>query len=232
MNNEILFFIYSIFYKLADEFDDEEIYNLYFPNGKVIIYPILILYTIYLFYFNDYSSDVFIILFVFELWYILIIIFCYFDIIFLVKIAEIKLTLEDPFILLTIFQFPMFFYKFYSILKNNLFIIIFSIFFGALSGGIQDIDNSILGTYVLNNKYKNENKKEYKIIYRIFLVLLFSLSYFFIKKSIIQLTFLFCIGYFGTSVVSLTLQIILENNIEDKKLEEKIYTLKENIRSK
>jgi hypothetical protein len=211
MYEKILFFVYSIFYKLADEFDDEEIYNLYFPNGKLVIYSILILYTIYLFYFNDYNSDTFILLFLYELWYILILIFVYFDI-YLVKIAEMKLTLQDPFTLLTIVQFPIFIYSFYYVIKNNLYTFIFLFIAALLVGIFQDIDNSILGTYILNNKYKNKNRKENKIIYRTIVVLLLSVSYFIIQTSIIQLSLLFLIGYFGTSVVSLTLQIILEED--------------------
>jgi len=226
MSDHILFFIYSIFYKLADEFDDEEIYNLYFPNGKLVIYSILIIYTIYLFYFNDYDSDTFIILFLIELFYIFILICNYFDI-FLVKLGEMKLTLQDPFTLLSIVQFPIFIYSFYYVIKNNLYTCTYLIICMILVGLFQDIDNSLLGTYVLNNKYKNENEKEYKIIYRTFLVLLLSLSYFIIQTSIIQISSLFLIGYFGTSVVSLILQKILENNIEDKKLKEKMSELKD-----
>jgi hypothetical protein len=140
-----------------------------------------------------------------------------------------KLTLQDPFTLLTIVQFPIFIHSFYYIIKNNLYTFIYLFISAILVGLFQDIDNSILGTYILNNKYKNENKKEYKIIYRTFLVLLLSLSYFIIQTSIIQLSLLFLIGYFGTSVVSLTLQIILENNIEDKKLSKQIDELKKLI---
>lgn len=224
----ILFFIYSIFYKLADEFDDEEIYNLYFPNGKMVIYPILILYTTYLFYFNDYNSDTFILLFLYEFWYILILCFRYFDI-FLFRLGEMQLTLQDPFSLLTIVQFPIFIYSFYYIIKNNLYTFIYLFIAAIFVGLFQDLDNSILGTYILNNNYKNENRKENKIIYRIFLVLLLSLSYFIIQTSIIQISSLFLIGYFGTSVLSLTLQIILENNIEDKKFSEQIDELKKLI---
>jgi hypothetical protein len=228
MYEDILIFIYSIFYKLADEFDDEEIYNLYFPNGKLIIYPILILYTIYLFYFNDYKSDTFIIFFFIELFYILILFLCYFDI-FLCKIAEVKLTLQDPFALLTIVKFPMFIYKFYYSLSNKLLDIIYLFIIIILVGIFQDVDNSILGTYILNNKYKNKNKKEYKIIYRTFLVLLFFLCYFIFKRNINQLTMIFAIGYFGTSVVSLTLQIILENNLEDKNLKLQLDEFKKSL---
>jgi hypothetical protein len=120
MNYEILSLTYGIIYKLADELDDEEIYNNIFPNGKLIIYPILFLYNIYFFYFNDYNSEVFILTFLLEIWYIVILFFRYFDI-FLVKIAEMKLSLQDPFTLLTILLLPMFIYKFYDVLVNNLF---------------------------------------------------------------------------------------------------------------
>ena len=72
MNYENISLTYGIIYKLSDELDDEQIYNNIFPNGKLIVYPILFLYNIYFFYFNDYNSDVFILTFLLELWYIVI----------------------------------------------------------------------------------------------------------------------------------------------------------------
>ena len=228
--NNILSLTYGIFYKLADELYDEEIYNNIFPNAKLIIYPILFLYNIYFFYFNDYNSEVFILTFLLEIWYIVILFLRYFDI-FLVKIAEMNLTLQDPFTLLTILLLPMFVYKFYDILVNNLFIIIFLFIFGGVAGIIQDIDNSILGTYILKNKY-NKFKKEYKIIYRslLLIIILLSLNCLHIKISVSSFMYLisyFLVGYLTTSVISLIFQIILENIIENINLKEKIHNLKE-----
>jgi len=222
MYENVLIFIYSIFYKLTDDFDDEEIYNLYFPNGKIIIYSIFFSYTIYLFYFKDYNSYTYLFLFVLEFWYLLILILKYFNS-FLVILGEMKLTLKDPFTLLTIIKLPMFIYKFNYIFKFKMTNFVFLNIIFIIIGVFQDIDNSIIGTYILNNKYKNN--KTCKIIYRIFLVLFLTLCYTFIDNNVIKLPLLFLIGYFGTSVYSLILQLFLEDDIENKKFYNKLNNL-------
>ena len=92
-------FIYAIIYKLADDFDDEEVYNIYFPNGKYICYTILIFYTIYLFYFKDITSCIYFNLFILELGYIFFLLVKYLNYSNIIIIGEIKLSLYDPFTL-------------------------------------------------------------------------------------------------------------------------------------
>ena len=111
-------FLYSIIYKIADEFDDEEIYNLHFPNGKWIIYSILVLSTIYLFYFYDKNSDVFVFLFTIEIGYLLILFFKYTENI-LFKLGEMRLSFDDPFTLLSIVQLPLFTCTFFNVIRTN-----------------------------------------------------------------------------------------------------------------
>jgi hypothetical protein len=92
---------------------------------------------------------------------------------------------------------------------------------------IHDIDNSLLGIYILNNKYNGKNKRENKIIYRIVLssVLYLSLPYINVKNQVIKPSIIFTIAYFMTSVFSLIVQIILENNNENEKITKEIYLL-------
>lgn len=83
------------------------------------------------------------------------------------------------------------------------------------SGIFQDIDNSLLGKYIFKNKYNiTPHKKYYKSIYRIFLVLFLCLLYKYCYNDIFKYGILFSISYFGTSVVSLFLQMFLENKIK------------------
>jgi hypothetical protein len=92
---------------------------------------------------------------------------------------------------------------------------------------IQDIDNSLLGIYILNNKYNGKNKRENKIIYRLVLsfLLYLSLPYMDVKNQVIKSSIIFTIAYFMTSVFSLIVQIILENNNENEKITKEIYFL-------
>jgi hypothetical protein len=65
--------IYGILYKLADEFDDEEIYSKWFPYGKTLVYTLFGLFTFYILYFTDNRRPIFLYLISNCIWYILII---------------------------------------------------------------------------------------------------------------------------------------------------------------
>ena len=226
MHENILFILYAIIYKLTDDFYDEEIYNLYFPYGKLVIFPIVFIYTLYLFYCRDYNSTVFLFLFCFEFCYICCLLLRYLNS-FLTCLGEMNLSIYDPFTLLTFLKLPMFIYKFYDTFVLNFNIIFTFILFAFFIGMIHDIDNSLLGIYILNNKYNGKNKRENKIIYRLVLSFLFYLSLLYkdFKNKVIKSSIIFSIAYFMTSVFSLIVQIILENNNENEKITKEIYFL-------
>ena len=226
MHENILFILYAIIYKLTDDFYDEEIYNLYFPYGKLVIFPIVFIYTLYLFYCSDYNSTVFLFLFCFEFCYICCLLLRYLNS-FLTCLGEMNLSIYDPFTLLTFLKLPMFIYKFYDTFVLNFNIIFTFILFAFFIGMIHDIDNSLLGIYILNNKYNGKNKRENKIIYRLVLSFLFYLSLLYkdFKNKVIKSSIIFSIAYFMTSVFSLIVQIILENNNENEKITKEIYFL-------
>jgi hypothetical protein len=231
MNDTIHFILYGILCKIVDDFYDEDIYKEYFPNAIIFFYFLITIYTIYLFYFKNTNDDMFLILFGFEIFYILLLICDSFHYNDLVILAEMSLNINDPFTIIALIQLPMFIITFKKIIKDN--IILFLNFFclGILSGIIQDVDNSILGKYIFKNKYKNTpNKKKYKFIYRIGLTFLYCLIYkFIITNSTLKCFILFYISYLLTSVVSLYIQIMLEEHKENKIFIEKVMNIKNTL---
>ena len=231
MNDTIHCILYGILCKIVDDFYDEDIYKEYFPNVNIFFYFLISIYTIYLFYFKNTNDDMFLILFGFEIFYILLLICDSFHYNDLVNLAEISLNINDPFTMIALIQLPMFIIKFKKIIKDNI-VLFFKIFFiGILSGIIQDVDNSLLGKYVFKNKYNNTpNKKKYKFLYRIGLTFLYCLIYkFIISNTTLKCGNLFYIFYLLTSVVSLYIQIMLEEYKEHKIFIEKVIKIKKTL---
>ena len=232
MNNTIHFILYGIVYKLVDDFYDEEIYNECFPNANVFFNVIVIIYTIYLFYFKSTDSTIFLFLFLSEIFYILFLFCNYFGYNDIVKLAEIKLTLYDPFTLLSIVLLPNFILHFYKILCFNYKTLIILFIFFIFIGIFQDIDNSLFGRYVLNNKLNNTQcKKKYKLIYRLSVIFIIGL-YDYLPNQLYKNIFTFITTYSITSSLSLYLQIMLEEDKEHKIFIEKINNIKNQLTQK
>lgn len=232
MKDTIHFILCGILSKIIDDFYDEDIYKEYFPNVNIFFYFLGAIYTIYLFYFKNTDDNIFIYLFLVELGYIAFLFFKYIGLYDLSKIAEINLTLEDPFTILALIQLPMFLFTFNKIMRKNYRMLI-RLFIGSiLLGIIQDIDNSLLGKYIFKNKYNQDNnKKKYKFVYRIGFVLLFAFKLAFLNKYIkINIDVdIFIISYLLTSVISLYIQIMLEEHKEHKIFIEKLNDIKNKI---
>ena len=233
MNDTIHFILCAILSKIVDDFYDEDIYKEYFPNVNIFFNFLAVIYVFYLFYFKNTNNSIFIFLFLIELGYILFLFFSYAGWNDLSKIAEINVTLADPFTMMAIIQLPMFLFSFNKIIRKN-YIILLRLFFASILFGIfQDVDNSLLGKYVFKNKYnKGPNKKKYKIIYRICLVFLYYYAFvnkFFNFDNIGKDTSIFGIFYLLTSVVSLYIQIMLEEHKEHKNFIENIMNIKNSI---
>jgi hypothetical protein len=132
---------------------------------------------------------------------------------------------EDPFFLLMLIKLPKFIYDFYYVIKkinfNHCFI---SALIILLIGLIQDIDkSSFLYIYILK-KYNYLYKKEHKIIYRLFLSLLYTFCFYnFYNIAFLKYIFINAVGYFLSSSISLYIQIKYEDNIND------IYYIPDNI---
>lgn len=147
------------------------------------------------------------------------------------KIGEINVTLDDPFTIITLIQLPMFIIIFNKTIRENFIIFIKLFFAGVLFGIIQDVDNSLLGKYIFKNRYKDTpNKKKYKFIYRLGLALFYCLNYkYFVVNDIAKCGTLFIIFYLLTSVVSLYIQIMLEERKEHKIFIEKVIKIKKTL---
>jgi hypothetical protein len=218
MNDTIHCILYSILYKIVDDFYDEDIYKEYFPNANIFFYVLIAIYTIYLFYFKNRNHDMFIILIFIEACYIICLFFSYAGLDDLSKIGEINVTLDDPFTILTSIQLPMFLMSFYKIIRENFILWINLSCAGILFGIIQDVDNSILGKYLFKNRYRDTpDKKKYKFIYRLGLAFLYFLYYkFFASNKVVKCGNLFILFYLLASVVSLYIQIMLQEYKEHK----------------
>ena len=182
-----------------------------------------------MFYFKSIDSTIFLTLFLLELGYIAFLFFKYFGWNYLSNIAEINVTLDDPFTLLALINLPMLLFNFNKIIKKNIILLFHLSYAGILFGIFQDIDNSLLGKYIFNNKYnKLHDKKKYKIIYRIGLAFLWwSFIYKFCSTTnTAKNGSIFIIFYLLTSVVSLYLQIILEEHKEHTIFIEKVNNIK------
>ena len=178
--------LYGVLFKLADDFYDEEIYNTWFPMGKIIIYPLLILYTIYLFYFKSKDSLIYPFLFAQQIWYTIILSSKYFKKMEMIQLlGEMELTLDDPFTQLSLIQLPGFIYNFNYVFKTHLVTLSWLIIGNLFVGTFQDIDNSIFGTYILQNRFnKPKSKKIKKIIYRSIFILILLVLLFLFKNTI------------------------------------------------
>jgi len=218
MNDTIHCALYAILYKIVDDFYDEDIYKEYFPNVNIFFNFLMVIYTIYLFYFQNTKSDIFIFLFFIQICYIIFLSFSYMGCDDLSKIGEINVTLDDPFTIITLIQLPMFIMIFIKTIREN-FTVLIKLFFAAfLFGIVQDIDSSLLGKYIFKNKYNNTpNKKKYKLIYRLGLSLAFCLAYKIIDiNNTEKCGTLFTIFYLLASVISLYIQIMLEEHKDHK----------------
>jgi hypothetical protein len=232
MNDTIHFILYGILYKIVDDFYDEDIYKEYFPNANIFFYFLISIYTIYLFYFKNTNDDMFIFLFFAEICYVIFLFLNYTGFNDLLKIAEINLSLDDPFTILTLIQLPMFIINFNKMIKENYILFAKFVCLGILIGIIQDVDNSLLGKYILKDKYKNTpHRKKYKFIYRIGLLFLFCLMYKFIITNISIKCGLFfnVFFYILTSICSLYIQIMLEEHKEHKMFIEKVMNIKNTL---
>jgi len=234
MNDTIHFILCGILSKIIDDFYDEDIYKEYFPNVNIFFYFLSAIYVFYLFYFKNTNDNIFIFLFLIELGYIAFLFFKYIGWNDLSKIAEIHLTLYDPFTVMALIQLPMFLLTFNRIIRKN-YMLLLRLSIGSILFGIfQDVDNSLIGKYIFKNKYNQGiNKKKYKFIYRICFVSLFIIQRVFSKflKFIdieIQ-TNIFIIFYLLTSVCSLYIQIMLEENKEHKMFIENVTKIKKTL---
>ena len=229
MNDIIHCILYSILYKIVDDFYDEEIYKEYFPNANIFFYFLISIYTVYLFYFKNTNDDMFLFLFGFEIFYILLLLCDYLGFNDIVKLGEIRFNIYDPYTIITLIQLPMFIIIFNKTIRENFIILIQLSFLAILFGIIQDVDNSLLGKYVFNNKYNNTpDKKKYKFIYRVGLTFLCCLIYKFINNTL-KCGTLFTTTYFTSSVVSLYVQIMLEEHKEHKMFIEKVANIKNTL---
>lgn len=231
MNDTIHCILYSILYKVVDDFYDEDIYKEYFPNANIFFYFLAAIYTIYLFYFKNTNDDMFIILIFIEACYITSLFFNYSGLDDLSKIGEINLTLDDPFTILTLIQLPMFLISFYKIIIENFTLWVNLSYASILFGIIQDVDNSLLGKYVFKNKYRDTpNKKKYKFIYRSGLAFIYFLYYkYFANNKVVKCGNIFILFYLIASVVSLYIQIMLEEHKEHKIFIGKVIDIKNNL---
>ena len=221
-------FILGALYKLIDDFCDEEVLNTLFPNGKLICYMIIIFYTIYLFYFKHVSTNIYIMLFVAEIYYILT---------FLLKrwykktidsIIFIEFSVYDPFFLLMLIKLPKFIHDFYYMcLTINYKNIIITTSIITLIAIFQDIEPSSLFGLVI---FKNNNfayKKEYKLIYRFLLTIFYTFLYnIYCPIEFVKYIYMITISYFLTSTISLFIQTDYEYNIKHKNFIENIEQIK------
>ena len=228
MNDIIHFILYGILCKIVDDLYDEEIYKECFPNANIFFKFILVIYTIYLFYFKSIDSTIFLTLFLFELGLITFLVFKYLGWNDLLKIAEINLTLDDPFTLLSIFLLPNFIIHFYETIKQNYILLLQLCFICIFFGIFQDLDNSLFGIYILNNKFNNTcNKKKYKLIYRFSIIFIIGLYNYLPNHH--KNIFLYFVSYSITSAVSLYIQIMLEENKEHKIFIENVIKIKKTL---
>jgi hypothetical protein len=235
MTDTIHFILCGILSKIIDDFYDEDIYKEYFPNVNIFFYFLSVIYVFYLFYFKNTNDNIFIFLFLIELGYIAFLFFKYIGWNDLSKIAEINLTLYDPFTLMALIQLPMFLLTFNRIIRKN-YMLLLRLSIGSILFGIfQDVDNSLFGKYIFKNKYnQGVNKKKYKFVYRICLVFLFIIQRVFFNKFLKFInmkidTNIFIISYLLTSVISLYIQIMLEEHKEHKIFIEKLNDIKNKI---
>ena len=226
--NDIIHFIFGgILSKIVDDLYDEEIYKESFPNANIFFKFIIIIHTIYMFYFKSRDSTIFLGLFLLELGLIAFLFFNYVGWNDLSKIAEINPTLDDPFTLLSIVLLPNFIIHFYKTMKQHYILFLQLCFVFILFGIIGYIDNSLLGKYVFKNRYNDTpNKKKNKLIYRVCCVIFIIGLYNYLPNGLYKNMIMYHIAYDTTSVCSLYLQIMLEENKEHKMFIEKLNNIK------
>jgi len=230
MNDIIHFILYGILSKIVDDLYDEEIYKECFPNANIFFKFIIIIHTIYMFYFKSRDSTIFLGLFLLESGFITFLFFNYVGWDDLSKIAEINSTLDDPFTLLSIVLLPNFIIHFYTIMKQHYILLLQLCFICILFGIISDLDNSLLGKYVFKNRYNDKsNKKKYKLIYRLCGVIFVIGLYKYSSNELYKNMIMYHIAYTITSVCSLYLQIMLEEHKEHKIFMEKINNIKKQL---
>lgn len=228
--NDIIHFIFGgILSKIVDDLYDEEIYKECFPNANIFFKFIIIIHAIYMFYFKSTDSTLFLFIFISEIGFLTFLFFRFLGWNNLSKIAEINPTLDDPFTLLSIVLLPNFIIHFYTIMKQH-YILLLQLYFIFLPiGVIQDVDDSLLGTYILNNKFNNTpHKKKYKLIYRLISIFMIGL-YNYLPNELYKNIFIFSMTYSITSIVSLYVQIMLEEHKEHKIFMEKINNIKKQL---
>ena len=229
--NDIIHFIFcGILCKIVDDLYDEEIYKESFPNANIFFKFIIIIHTIYMFYFKSRDSTIFLGLFLLELGLITFLFFNYVGWNDLSKIAEINPTLDDPFTLLSIVLLPNFIIHFYKTMKQNYILLLQLCFVFILFGIISDLDNSLLGKYVFKNRYNDTpNKKKYKLIYRFCCVIFVIGLYNYSSNELYKNMIMYHIAYVITSVISLYVQIMLEEHKEYKLFIEKVNNIKNQL---
>jgi hypothetical protein len=225
--NDIIHFIFGgILSKIVDDLYDEEIYKECFPNANIFFKFIIIIHAIYMFYFKSTDSTLFLFIFLSEIGFLTFLFFRFLGWNNLSKIAEINPTLDDPFTLLSIVLLPNFIIHFYTIMKQHYILLLLLYFIILATGVIQDVDDSLFGTYILKNKFNNTpHKKKYKLIYRLIWIMLIGL-YNYLPNELYKNMVMFSTAYNTTSVCSLYLQIMLEENKEHKIFIEKLNNIK------
>tara|TARA_Y100001970_G_C14189591_1_gene834546 strand:+ start:825 stop:1538 length:714 start_codon:yes stop_codon:yes gene_type:complete len=216
MNSEIIYSIlYGIIYKITDEFYDEEVYNKWFPNGKIVIYCISIFSTIFLFYFRSRDSPTYLLLYVANIFYIITLILKYYQNVFFCQLGDMNLSFDDPFTHLAIIQLPGFLINLKHVFTIHSIKILYLIWVALIITICGEIVIPIIGTSIMKKKFNKiecENKTN-KAIFRLAGIFFqISLMYYY-NEPYIKSLILYSIAYNITSVISLIIQQLEEERI-------------------
>ena len=121
-----------------------------------------------------------------------------------------------------------------KIIKNNFALLLKMLVFSIVFGLFQDIDNSLFGKYIFKNRYNyTSDKRKYKFVYRIGSVFTFCfIIKYLTKNETSKYGLVYLLSYLITSVISLYIQIILEEHREHINFIEKINNIKNNMITK
>ena len=225
INDYFYMFLHGILFKLTDEFADEKIYNVWFPNGKKIIYTITIIFT-YI-YFNGVNTNYYISFFIYEIWFIIVSILKLLKFDSICEICgDIDLSLTDPFMLLTIIKLPGFLYNFTYIVETKFIQLLYLNVFIIPAGILQYIEEYI-------KSINQNNYEEYKTVLRFsYLILIYLFNLLFVNNITLKLVLANFIGYIITSIISLIIQILHKEYQTSKRIDNKIREIKKNINFK
>jgi len=213
MNTDIIYSIlYGIIYKITDEFYDEDVYKKWFPNGKIVIYYISILSTIFLFYFRSRDSPMYLLLYMANIFHIITLILKYYQHDYLIQYGPMDLSFDDPFVQLAIIQLPGLLINLNMCLTHifkllNLFWVALIIIL------LVEIVPQLVSEIVTGKKMDSENKKN-KVIFRLAGVFSHIIFFKYYNEPYIQPQIFLSLGYFATSVISLIIQQIEEERIK------------------